>query len=41
MKPHRPKGPLPSALEANELKLRAFEMILIIFYIEDFAKILQ
>ncbi len=38
MKPHRPHGPLPSALEANELKLRAFEMILIIFYIEDLRR---
>ncbi len=38
MKPHRPKGPLPSALEANELKLRALEMILIIFYIEDLRR---
>lgn len=38
MKPHRPKGPLPSALEANELKLRAFEMILVIFYIEDIRR---
>ncbi|HEF4774544.1 hypothetical protein KTD26_30865 [Burkholderia multivorans] len=38
MKPHRPHGPLPSALEANELKLRAFEMILIIFYVEDLRR---
>ncbi|UQP02912.1 hypothetical protein L0Z36_26205 [Burkholderia multivorans] len=38
MKSHRPEGPLPSALEANELKLRAFEMILIIFYLEDLRR---
>lgn len=38
MKPHRPNGLLPSALEANELKLRAFEMILVIFYIEDLRR---
>ena len=38
MKSHRPNGSFPSALEANELKLRAFEMILIIFYIEDLRR---
>ncbi|AZD00716.1 hypothetical protein [Pseudomonas chlororaphis] len=35
MKPHRPHGLAPTTLEADILKLRAFEMVLILFYMED------
>lgn len=35
MKPHRPHARLPTTLESNELKARALEMILILFYMED------
>lgn len=35
---HRPHGPAPTALESNILKLRALEMILIVFYIEDLRR---
>ncbi|HHQ4552693.1 TPA: hypothetical protein ACSPZ7_000835, partial [Aeromonas veronii] len=38
MRIHRPYGPAPSALESNILKLRAFEMILIIFYMESLRR---
>ena len=38
MKRHRPHGPAPTALEANVLKLRALEMVLIIFYMEDLRR---
>lgn len=35
MKPHRPFGLAPTKLEADILKIRAFEMVLILFYVED------
>lgn len=35
MKLHRPFGLAPTKLEADILKIRAFEMILILFYVED------
>ncbi|WP_419793869.1 hypothetical protein MYA83_21505 [Pseudomonas palleroniana] len=35
MKIHRPHGLAPTTLEADILKLRAFEMVLILFYMED------
>lgn len=35
---HRPKGPKPTTLEANVLKLRALEMVLMLFYIEDLRR---
>ena len=38
MRQHRPHGPTPTALEANVLKLRALEMILIVFYMEDLRR---
>lgn len=38
MRQHRPHGPAPTALEANLLKLRALEMILIVFYMEDLRR---
>ena len=38
MRQHRPYGPAPTALEANVLKLRALEMILIVFYMEDLRR---
>ncbi|OKP43811.1 hypothetical protein BJP24_14995 [Aeromonas allosaccharophila] len=38
MRSHRPYGLAPSALESNILKLRSFEMILIIFYMESLRR---
>lgn len=38
MKPHRPYGRTPTTLEADVLKLRAFEMVLILFYMEDLKR---
>lgn len=38
MKQHRPQGQAPTALESNVLKLRALEMILIVFYMEDLRR---
>lgn len=35
MKKHRPYGPAPMKWEVDLLKLRAFEMVLVLFYIED------
>jgi hypothetical protein len=35
---HRPSGPKPTTLEANVLKLRALEMVLMLFYIEDLRR---
>lgn len=35
MKRHRPHGSALSALEANVLKLRALEMVLVLFYVEN------
>jgi uncharacterized protein YutE (UPF0331/DUF86 family) len=35
MKEHFPRGSRLSALEKNELKLRALEMVLVLFYVED------
>ena len=35
MKPHRPHGPAPTAWEADILKIRAFEMVLVLFYLEN------
>lgn len=35
MDEHFPRGPRLSALEKNELKKRALEMVLVLFYIED------
>ena len=40
MKAHRPYGLAPTPLEAGILKLRAFEMMLVLFYIEDLKKII-
>jgi hypothetical protein len=38
MEQHFPRGPRLSALEKNELKKRALEMVLVLFYIEDLKK---
>ena len=38
MKTHRPYGLAPTTLESEILKLRAFEMMLVLFYIEDLKK---
>lgn len=38
MKKHSPNGQAPTALESNVLKLRALEMILIVFYMEDLRR---
>lgn len=38
MEPHRPHAPKPTTLESNELKQRALEMVLIIFYMEDLRR---
>lgn len=35
MRQHRPEGPAPTTLERNVLRLRAFEMVLVLFYMED------
>lgn len=35
MKQHRPKGMAPTTWEADILKIRAFEMVMILFYLED------
>ncbi|KSR46051.1 hypothetical protein [Pseudomonas aeruginosa] len=35
---HRPHGKAPTAWEADILKLRAFEMVLILFYMEDLRR---
>lgn len=37
---HRPHGMHPTAWEADVLKIRAFEMVLILFYMEDLKKFL-
>lgn len=38
MKQHRPHGIAPTSWESGILKIRAFEMIMILFYIEDLRK---
>jgi hypothetical protein len=38
MKQHRPHGQKPTTLEADILKLRAFEMLLVVFVEEDLRK---
>jgi hypothetical protein len=38
MKEHRPHGPAPTKWEADLLKLRAFEMVLVLFYVEDLKR---
>lgn len=38
IKNHRPHGTAPSRWETDLLKIRAFEMVLIVFYIEDLKK---
>lgn len=38
MNPHRPHGRTPTTLEADVLKLRAFEMVLVLFYMEDLKR---
>ncbi|MDW2982421.1 hypothetical protein [Rhodanobacter sp. KK11] len=35
MKEHRPHGSAPTTLEADILKVRAFEMVTVLFYVED------
>ncbi|MQQ34117.1 hypothetical protein GE543_07015 [Pseudomonas sp. SZ57] len=35
MKTYRPYGPAPTKLEADILKLRALEMVLVLFYVEE------
>ncbi|MEL4177757.1 hypothetical protein [Roseateles sp. PN1] len=35
---HRPQGHAPTVLEANVLKLRAFEIVLVLFYMEDLKR---
>lgn len=35
---HRPHGPAPMAWEADILKIRAFEMVLVLFYMEDLRR---
>lgn len=37
-KQHRPHGKAPTAWEADILKIRAFEMVLILFYMEDLRR---
>lgn len=41
MKPHRPRGPAPTAWEADILKLRAFEMVLVLFYLENLRQFIM
>jgi hypothetical protein len=38
LRQHRPQGPAPTVLEANVLKLRAFEIVLVLFYMEDLKR---
>lgn len=38
MKNHRPQGMVPTTWEADILKIRAFEMVMVLFYIEDLRK---
>ncbi|WP_431296458.1 hypothetical protein [Rahnella sp. PAMC 25559] len=38
MKEHRPHGRTTTSLEANVLKIRAFEMVLILFYMENLKR---
>lgn len=35
---HRPHGPAPTAWEADVLKIRAFEMVLVLFYVETLRR---
>lgn len=37
---HRPHGRTPARWEADLLKLRAFEMVLVLFYMEDLKKLI-
>ncbi|ABM43078.1 hypothetical protein Ajs_2941 [Acidovorax sp. JS42] len=40
-KEHRPHGKAPTAWEADILKIRAFEMVLILFYMEDLRRFIM
>ena len=40
-KQHRPHGKAPTAWEADILKIRAFEMVLILFYMEDLRRFIM
>ena len=40
-KEHRPHGKAPTAWEAGILKIRAFEMVLILFYMEDLRRFIM
>lgn len=40
-KKHRPHGKAPTAWEADILKIRAFEMVLILFYMEDLRRFIM
>ncbi len=41
MKEHRPHGMAPTTWEANILKVRAFEMVLVLFYLEDLRQFIM
>lgn len=41
MKEHRPHGMAPTTWEADILKIRAFEMVMILFYLEDLRKFIM
>lgn len=40
-KEHRPHGKVPAAWEADILKIRAFEMVLVLFYMEDLRRFIM
>ena len=40
-KEHRPHGKVPTAWEADILKIRAFEMVLVLFYMEDLRRFIM
>ena len=40
-KEHRPHGKAPTAWEADILKIRAFEMVLVLFYMEDLRRFIN
>jgi hypothetical protein len=40
-KEHRPHGKAPAAWEADILKIRAFEMVLVLFYMEDLRRFIM
>ena len=41
MNQHRPRGPAPTTWEADILKLRAFEMVLVLFYLENLRQFIM